>query len=77
MANSTERHYPTLVYRGHGPYPRSGGGYDYKEARNQEEFDAHLADGWFGLLAEAIDHHDSQAQPIAEPKQPKKSWNAK
>ena len=50
--------FPTLVYKGKGPYSRAGGTYDYAAANDQEELDVKLTDGWFTTLPEAIDAHD-------------------
>ena len=49
-----------IVYRGHGPHQRKGGGFGTLGCRSQEELEAALADGWFRTLPEAIAAHDGK-----------------
>lgn len=59
QAQSLEDQFPTLVYKGEGPYSREGGTYDYVGVNDQEKLDAKLSDGWFTTLPEAIDANDN------------------
>jgi hypothetical protein len=63
-----EREFPDLVYKGHGPFQRKGGGFNYTEARNQEHCDELLSNGWFATQAEAIEAYDNRnkAKPKTE-----------
>lgn len=47
-----------VVYRGHGPYQRKGGGFSTLGVTSQEALKKALADGWFRTLPEAIQAHD-------------------
>lgn len=61
-----------IVYRGHGPHQRKGGGWSSRGVNSQEELDAALADGWFRTLDEAIEAHDNKAKPavLVQPTSP-------
>lgn len=59
-------HFPTLVYKGKGPYSRAGGTYDYAPANDQQEFDEKLASGWFETLPESIQSNDNPTEQAGE-----------
>lgn len=58
QTKAADDQFPTLVYKGKGPYSRAGGTYDFAATNDQEAFDAKLADGWFTTLPDAIDAND-------------------
>jgi len=65
MTNETQSdQFPTIVYKGKGPYSRAGGTYDYASANDQDELDAKLNEGWFATLPVAIDANDNP-QPVS------------
>lgn len=46
---------PTMLYKDGGVHQRPGGTFSYKKAKDQDEFDSMLADGWVRTMAEVID----------------------
>lgn len=56
-----------IVYKGHGPYKRAGGTYDYAGVVEGEQLDLFLANGWYTTLPEAIDSVSAKSpKPIKE-----------
>ncbi len=56
-----------IVYRGHGPHQRKGGGFSTLGVYSEKALEQALADGWFRTLPEAIDAYDAKK---ATPKSP-------
>lgn len=46
--------FPRLVFRSPGPHQCQGGTYAYASVADQEQFGAHVADGWHATLPEAL-----------------------
>jgi len=46
--------FPRLVFRSPGSHQCQGGTYAYASMADQNEFDAHLADGWHATLPDAL-----------------------
>ena len=49
-----------IVYRGHGPHQRKGGGFSTLGVKSQEALDKALSEGWYRTLPEAIEAHDAK-----------------
>lgn len=48
--------FPRFVYRdGGGVWQRKGGTFHFTTVRNMDEYNAHLADGWFDSVQDLID----------------------
>jgi len=58
--------FPDLVYRGHGPFQRNGGGWDYRQVNNDEELEHFLASGWHTSQADAIEAFDNRHKKATE-----------
>lgn len=59
--------FPDLVYRGHGPHQRKGGGWDYRQVNNTKELDHFIASGWHTSQAEAIEAFDNRHKKAEKP----------
>jgi len=57
-----------IVYLGHGPHARPGGGFSTLGVYSEDEYEQALKDGWFKTLPEAIEAYDSpkENKPVAK-----------